>query len=82
LLVVSNHFPASLLSPELSLLMKVGDTLNAVVLGGSEAGVLACGWAVGVVVGPTVAEWRRDTDWCAGGRRGCEEFRGSMSRAC
>lgn len=76
LLAASNQFPASLLSPELFLLASsLGDTLKgelALLLAGSD-GCSAVGSRPGrrlEAVPDAGGLCRRETDLCAGGRRG------------
>lgn len=73
LLVFSNHWPASLLSPELVLLeSSCGETLD----GGLALSLARLGELCVVVEALTFrfdeagGLWRRETDWWAGGRRG------------
>jgi len=81
LLVVSNQAPASLLSPELAVLASsLGDTLE-----GGLAWLLAAVGELAVAVVAAGFRWvraldelavagglcRNETDWWAGGRRGC-----------
>jgi len=78
LLVFSNHWPASLLSPELVLLESSwGETLE----GGLALSLASVGdvSAVGTFLGSRLEGWglggglwRRETDRWAGGRRGWE----------
>lgn len=77
LLVVSNHFPASLLSPELCLFERsFGDALGGLALSLAGFGELnVVGWRSSATLDsrrPTAGGLcRRETDRCAGGRRGC-----------
>jgi hypothetical protein len=81
LLVFSNHWPASLLSPELVLLeSSCGETLD----GGLALSLARFGELCVVVealafrLDEAGGLWRRDTDWWAGGRRGWDRAAAGM----
>lgn len=76
-LVLSNHLPASLLSPELYLFdCNFGEVLEgglawSLAGGLGESSEVDCGWWDEAALDclPPGELCRRDTDWCAGGRR-------------
>lgn len=76
LLVFSNHLPASLLSPELCLVVvRFADTVDggfALSLAGALGELNVVGWGSNLRFGGRSVGglWRRETDLCAGGRRG------------
>ena len=81
LLVFSNHWPASLLSPELVLLeSSCGETLD----GGLALSLARFGELCVVVealafrLDEAGGLWRRETDWWAGGRRGWDRAAAGM----
>lgn len=80
LFALSNHWPASLLSPELCLLRtRGGDALEGgLALSESDVRVLASGPRVDLVGTEADEAWRRVTDLCAGARRAVKPCGRSM----